>query len=397
MRHRVLHITHAIPVYAPAWQFGGPVLSVSRLCEAMAKAGHHVNVLTTNAGLPQLSQKELGHPVDRNGVSVTYFPADQQKGTIRSRALEESLSKSLQESNILHISTIWQPLGIPIQREAYRLKIPVVQTLRGALGPYSLSKSWWKKIPYYYLRERPWLQKAAALHVTTVQEQEELAKLKLKAPCHLLANPIDLENLQMNDAKRHEWRRKYKIDKETPLFLICGRQHHKKGLDLLPAVFRELKNFDWKLILVGHDDDGTGQQFINRLKHHKLESRLIQLPSQPNRELVSIYNAADLLLLPSRHENFGNVVIESMACGCAVAISNRTGVGGDLLRAAPEGFGAVLPRQKTFWSHWLASWLQQPRRAGSDCALWTRQTYGSAAIAEQAIAMYRQILEADHS
>ena len=397
MKNKTLNITHFIPVYAPAWQFGGPVLSVSRLCEALAQAGHHVKVLTTNAGLPQLNPEDLGHPVDRNGVSVTYFPVDQQKGSIQSSDLEKALPESLQGSDLLHISTIWQPLGIPIQTEASRLKIPVIQTLRGALGPYSRSKGWWKKIPYYYLRERPWLQQAAALHVTTVQEQEELTKLRLKAPCHLLANPIDLENLEINAAKGKQWRQKHNINKETALFLICGRQHHKKGLDLLPAVFRELRNLDWKLILVGHDDDGSGKRFINRLKHHKLEDRLIELPSQPNRELASIYNAADLLLLPSRHENFGNVVIEAMACGCAVAISNRTGVGGDLLRAAPAGFGAVLPRQKTCWTHWLASWLQQPRRAGSDCAQWARENYGSASIAEQAIAMYRQILEADHS
>jgi glycosyltransferase involved in cell wall biosynthesis len=397
VRHRALHITHAIPVYAPAWQFGGPVLSVSRLCEALAQAGHHVKVLTTNAGLPQLSQKELGHPVDRNGVSVTYFPVEQQNGAIQSRVLEKSLSESLKGSDLLHISTIWQPLGIPIQKEAFRLKIPVIQTLRGALGPYSLTRGWWKKLPYYYLKERPWLQKAAGLHVTTVQEQSELAKLNLQAPCHLIANPIALENLEMNPDKGQEWRQKHNINRDTPLFLICGRQHHKKGLDLLPEVFRELKNLDWKLILVGHDDDGSGQQFINGLKHLNLESRLIQLPSQPNRELASIYNAADLLLLPSRHENFGNVVTEAMACGCAVAISDRTGVGGDLLRAAPASFGAVLPRQEKYWTHWLSLWLKQPERAGSDCAQWARQNYGSAAIAEQAIAMYRKIIEANHS
>jgi glycosyltransferase involved in cell wall biosynthesis len=394
---RALHITHAIPVYAPAWQFGGPVLSVSRLCEALAQAGHHVKVLTTNAGLPQLSQEELGRPVDRNGVSVTYFPVEQQKGAIQSRALEKSLSKSLQGSDLVHVSTIWQPLGIPIQKEAYRLKIPVLQSLRGALGPYSLTKSWWKKIPYYYLKERPWLQKAAGLHVTTVQEQQELAKLRLKVPCHLLANPIDLEKLEFNTAQGQQWRQKHNINSDTPLFLICGRQHHKKGLDLLPSVFKELKDLDWKLILVGHDDDGSGQQFINALKHYNLERRLIQLPSQPNLGLASIYNAADLLLLPSRHENFGNVVIEAMACGCTVAISDRTGVGGDLLKAAPASFGAVLPRQGKYWTDWLASWLQQPKRAGSACAQWARHTYGSAAIAEKAIAMYRQILEANHS
>jgi glycosyltransferase involved in cell wall biosynthesis len=392
-----LNITFGIPVYAPAWQFGGPVLSVSRLCEALVNAGHHVKVLTTNAGLPHLSQKELGNPIDRNGVRVTYFPVDQLKGPIQSKALEHSLSELLQGADILHLSTIWQPLGIPIQKEACRLKIPVIQSTRGALGPYSLSRGWWKKIPYYYLKERPWLQKAAGLHVTTYQEKNELTNLRLKAPCYLIANPIDLDCLEINSAGRQQWRQKYKINNDTPLLLICGRQHHKKGLDLLPAVFRELKNLDWKLILVGHDDDGSGQQLINGLKHYKLGSRLLQLPSQPNRELASIYNAADLLLLPSRHENFGNVVIEAMACGCAVAISNRTGVGGDLLKTAPTSFGAVLPREKKCWKDWLESWLQQPKRAGSNCAQWARQTYGSAAIAEQAIAMYRQILEADHS
>ncbi|MEB3333644.1 MAG: hypothetical protein VKP70_01520, partial [Cyanobacteriota bacterium] len=59
--HRVLRVDHKrvtmrllhfLPVYAPAWQFGGPVLSVSRLCEGLARLGVEVEVITTNAGLP---------------------------------------------------------------------------------------------------------------------------------------------------------------------------------------------------------------------------------------------------------------------------------------------------------------------------------------------------------
>ena len=228
----------------------------------------------------------------------------------------------------------------------------------------------WKKIPYYYLKERPWLEKAAGLHVTTYQEKNELAKLRLKAPCHLLANPIDLGNLQINTSEGLQWRKKYNIKSDTPLFLICGRQHHKKGLDMLPGVFRQLANFHWKLIIVGNDDDGSGQKLVNELRKANLENRLVQLPNQPNNELLSIYNSADLLLLPSRHENFGNVVIEALACGCAVLISDKTGVGSDLLRSAPKGFGAVLPRQQNSWANWLTSWLQNPRRAGRYCAEW---------------------------
>ena len=36
-------------------------------------------------------------------------------------------------------------------------------------------------------------------------------------------------------------------------------------------------------------------------------------------------------LLPSRHENFGNVVIEALACGCSLIISDKVGVAADLI------------------------------------------------------------------
>ena len=199
MNTKRLNIAHFIPVYAPAWHYGGPVLSVSRLCEALAKSGHKVNVLTTNAGLPQLSGEELGKPTSRNGVEVTYFEVDRKKGTIHSKALKKSLTNYLEGSDLLHLSSVWQPLGIAVQQAAYRLEIPVIQSLRGALGPYSRSARWWKKIPYYYLRERPWLERAAGLHVTTHQEEEELVRLKLRAPCYRLPNPIDSNHLHINN------------------------------------------------------------------------------------------------------------------------------------------------------------------------------------------------------
>ena len=338
MSNKSLSITHFIPVYAPAWHYGGPVLSVSRLCEALAKSGHKVNVLTTNAGLPQLSGEELGKPTSRNGVEVTYFEVDRQKGTIDSRVLKKSLTNYLEGTDLLHLSSVWQPLGIAVQQEAYRLEIPVIQSLRGALGPYSRSQRWWKKIPYYYLKERPWLERATGLHVTTHQEEEELARLRLRAPCHQLPNPIDLNHLHINNEKGAKWRKENGIDLDAPLLLICGRLHHKKGLDLLPSVLKELAELNWQLLVVGNDDDGSGAHFKKELKKYNLHSRMLQLPSQPAQDLTSIYNAADLLLLPSRHENFGNVVVEALACGCAVAISDRTGIGGDLLNGAPSNF-----------------------------------------------------------
>ena len=388
-----LVITHAIPVYAPAWQFGGPVLSVSRLCEGLAVQGHCVKVITTNAGLPDLPSELLGQPLQRNGVEVTYFPVDQPNGTIHSRALNKALPTILQGTDLLHLSAIWQPLGIPIQREAWRQGIPVLHSLRGALGPYSRQQGWWKKVPYYFLQERPWLQRAAGLHVTTRQEERELSGLGLRSPIHLLSNPIDLEDLGPKPDHGAELRNQLGINPNSPLLLICGRQHHKKGLDLLPSVLSRVQSQPWQLLLAGRDEDGSGAALLKALRDAGLGGRVHSLGIQPAAALSAVYNAADLLLLPSRHENFGNVVIEALACGCAVAISELTGVAEDLLNEAPPGFGAVLPRRSEAWATWLAGWLSAPRRAGASGARWAAERYAIPAISKRALEVYRDILQ----
>ena len=392
-----MQIIHAMPVYAPAWQFGGPVLSVSRLCEALAAEGVRVRVLTTNAGLPDWPATELGTPILQRGVEVIRYPVDRQRGAIRSRALEQALPDVLAGSHLLHLSAIWQPLGLPLQRAALARNIPVLHSLRGALGPYSLSQSWWKKLPYLLLLERPLLERAAGLHVTSHQEAEELNWLRLRAPRHLLPNPLDLSHLQPDQTLRQHCRQQLGVPTGMPLLLVCGRQHHKKGLDLLPELLASQRHQPWRLLLVGSDDDGSGSALRRDLQRLGLGERLLLEPTMPAADLVGVYNAADLLLLPSRHENFGNVVVEALACGCAVLISDRTGVGADLLEAAPRGFGGVLPRRAEPWRDWLAGWLGQPQRAGAAAAAWAGEHYGQQAVARRAIELYRLILQTQAS
>jgi len=385
-----MRILHFMPVYAPAWQYGGPVLSVSRLAEGLVRQGIDTRVLTTNAGLPQVPPEQLGQPLLRHGVMVTYHPVDRSSGTIRSAALKRALPTALEGVDLLHISAIWQPLGIPVQRAALARGIPVLASLRGALGPYSLRQGWWKKLPWYLWRERPLLQRAAGLHVTTRQEERELAGLGLRSPRFLLPNPLDLQTLRPDPALGLRWREQRGLDGTTPLLLVCGRQHHKKGLDLLPAAMAPLANRSWTLLLVGGDDDGSGARLRADFQRVGLGDRLHWIDTLPAEELAGVYNAADLLLLPSRHENFGNVVVEALACGTAVLISDRTGLADDLVEA---GFGTVLPRQPERWSGWLEQWLRQPRRAEPEAAAWAARRYDQAEVAASAVEVYSRILQ----
>jgi glycosyltransferase involved in cell wall biosynthesis len=391
----VIRLLHFLPVYAPAWQFGGPVLSVSRLCEGLAAEGAEVRVITTTAGLPDWPAARTGVPLNQGGVTVNYFPVDRQGGAIRSQALEQALPELLEGMDLLHLSAIWQPLGIPVQRAALERGLPVLSSLRGALGPYSLRHGWWKKLPYLLLRERPLLQRASGLHVTSAQEAAELDRLGrlglgLRAPRFLLPNPLDLDHLRPDAAEGLRWRREQGLDPDRPLLLVCGRLHHKKGLDLLPPALAPLAHRPWQLVVVGRDGDGSGPRLRRAFARAGLAPRVHWLDTVAAGELAGVYNAADLLLLPSRHENFGNVVVEALACGARVLISDRTGVAGDL-RDCP--FATVLPRRTADWSATLAAWLERPERGGAEAAQWAAAHYGQRMVARRAMEIYAEILQ----
>ena len=388
-----LRVLHFLPVYAPAWQYGGPVLSVSRLCEGLAAQGAAVRVISTDAGLPEWPRQYLGRPMWRNGVEIIRYPVDDQRGSIRSRALELAVHEAMAGVDLLHLSAVWQPLGLPVQRAALQRGLPILHSLRGALGPYSFRHGWWKKWPYFLLCERPLLQRASGLHVTSSQEERELRGLGLRAPRYRLPNPLDLGELRPDPELGRLWRLRHGLPGNVPLLLICGRQHHKKGLDLLADALPPLAGLAWQLLLVGSDEDGSGARLAASLARCGLAGRLRCMPTLPASELAAVYNAADSLLMPSRHENFGNVVVEALACGCTVVVSDRTGVAADLIRDAPPGFGVVLPRQPRLWQRWLEGWLASPSRAGETAARWAAQHYGQHTLARRAIEIYRQILQ----
>jgi glycogen synthase len=114
----------------------------------------------------------------------------------------------------------------------------------------------------------------------------------------------------------------YGVEESSPLILYVGRLAYKKGPDLLLDALPELlqQNEDTQVLYVG---DGH--------MRHALEERSKTLPVQflgylPDSQYVPLLNASDIVVIPSRNEPFGLVLLEAWSAGRCVVASDVGGL-----------------------------------------------------------------------
>lgn len=137
-------------------------------------------------------------------------------------------------------------------------------------------------------------------------------------------------------------RKKLGIAADTKIILFSGKLSKKKGVDLLPPAIRSLPEETQKrihLLLVG---DGPLREQVERqfATSPMISASFVGFQNQDL--LASYYQAADLLVLPSRErETWGVVVNEALLNGLPCIVSDRVGCHLDLIQ--PGVTGEVCP------------------------------------------------------
>lgn len=104
-----------------------------------------------------------------------------------------------------------------------------------------------------------------------------------------------------------------------------GRLTHLKGVDLLAAAFQQLsKNLaNARLLIVG---SGEEERNIRSDLANEFKRDVVHIEADVNHgELPDWYRAMDILVMPSRYENFSNALLEGMGCGIPFIASNVGG------------------------------------------------------------------------
>ena len=104
-----------------------------------------------------------------------------------------------------------------------------------------------------------------------------------------------------------------------PTVLFVGRLSPEKGVMILPEIYKKLmaRYKKCRIIIVGKGP---------------LEEELkLLIPNaefrgwMPQNQLPEIYAESDIMILPSKFDTFGRVILEAMSCGCPVASFNKNG------------------------------------------------------------------------
>jgi glycosyltransferase involved in cell wall biosynthesis len=105
-----------------------------------------------------------------------------------------------------------------------------------------------------------------------------------------------------------------------PTLLSVGHLIERKGHRRVIEAMTRLPEFD--LLIAEGPEHGRLTRMIDRLG---LKDRVRLLGARPHSELPALYSAADMLVLASSREGWANVLLEAMACGTPVVVSNIWG------------------------------------------------------------------------
>lgn len=230
--------------------------------------------------------------------------------------------------------------------------------------------------------EQQLVDNADILVVNTVEERRDLIEHYDANPDHIrvILPGADVELFTPGtDRNTERSRRELGIPLHTMVIAFVGRLQKFKGPEVLIRAVAELLRRDpernLRVIICGGPSGGqsTPETYRELARELGVAHRIRFLQARPPAELVAVYQAADIVAVPSYNESFGLVAMEAQASGTPVVAAR---VGGLPIAVADGETGVLVDgHDPAAWADALASLLDDDPR---------RTAMGEAAVAHAA-------------
>jgi glycosyltransferase involved in cell wall biosynthesis len=339
-----MNILHVVPTLSPT--YGGPSATVLGMCGSLNSHGINTAIASTSSSLPAVQYNVAVHEFPREFQAV--LPSDFSYSPM----FDKWLRKNMHQYDLVHVHTLFTYTTAQACWVARKHKIPYVLRPCGMLSSVCLQRSPIKKSIWMKVKEMENINNAAALHFTTGNEQQGAEFIKFARPAVVIP-PGFIES----PVKRCD---KYTCESDASKesfglkrILFLSRFHPIKGLDLLiPALGLIAKRrSDFVFILAGDGQPRDVSGIKRLLLQHNLLKSTVMTGFVTGTTKSSLLASADIFVLPSYHENFGMSVVEAMASGIAVVISNHVDLClTTLVWSQPVMLRLLLKQLRNYWT-----------------------------------------------
>jgi len=203
---------------------------------------------------------------------------------------------------------------------------------------------------------------------------------------YYIPNGVDLELFNENQ--------EFSEDKRI---LYVGRFSPEKGINFIPKIAREIlvKNPEIKFEVVAPDKNQVIPSSLEKIKR-EFEELEKQYPNRfiwhreslSRTEIIKVFKRCLLYIQPSRYEAFGLTVLEAMACGKAVIVSNKGG-----LPEVVENAGIVIPLKTNLFVKEILKLVEnfKLRERYARRAIERAKEFSWEDIAKRTLALYKKV------
>ncbi|MEI8340606.1 MAG: glycosyltransferase [Verrucomicrobiota bacterium] len=250
---------------------------------------------------------------------------------------------------------LWQYPGFATRRALHGSDTPYFVMPHGMLDPWfkqAYPLKHFKKSIYWLLAEHAVLRDARAVIFTC--EEERLLAQGTFWPYRIREKVAPL-GTSVPEGEPAAWReafyQRYPGLRGRRMLLFLSRLHPKKGCDLLIRAFAKAGG-PLSLVIVGPEED------VNHARELRMQTEGLSVffVGMLSGELKwGALAAAEVFALPSHQENFGMAVVESLAVGTPVLISNKVNIWREI---ETDGAGFVEPDHTAGTTRLLQRWLE---------------------------------------
>lgn len=322
-----LRITMLSQRFPPANWTGAP-LQALRLSQALIAKGASVRVITTCP----LACKETAYDIDGVSVSTIRFcdlPGLASASRFASAAIH---SGYIRDTDIVHGHALSpMVLGYALARGGCGPPLLVKPSLGGAHCEGEMQQIVSSFAAPVLLKAHGKIDRFAVL-------DDDIYNDLLASGTHVeklsrVDNGIDVMRFRpASEGERGRLRAAYGLGSRK-VILFCGQFTPRKGVQELLDAWRECQLAHRGAVLVFC---GEGPLLANITKVVEQYSGAIACIGQQT-DVASVMRMADVLILPSRAESFGNVVLEALATGLPVAATN-CGIAGRVVKSGKTGW-----------------------------------------------------------